>query len=144
MFVVSHRQIKKLERVESMALHESGENYLEAILILEIEHGNVRSIDVANFLDVSKPSVSRAVSILRMNEYLEMHDDGRLVLTQKGREVALTMYERHELISAYFEALGVPHDIAARDACRVEHVISSETFECIRRHSEKVITNTTE
>ena len=125
-----------------MSLHESGENYLEAIHILAIEQGNVRSIDVANFLDVSKPSVSRAVSILKTNGYLEMKDDGRLVLTEKGRNVALTMYERHELITAYFEAIGVPHDIAARDACRVEHVISAETFACIRAHAETVITDT--
>ena len=120
-----------------MALHESGENYLEAIHILEIEHGNVRSIDVAGFLDVSKPSVSRAVSILKSSGYLEMHDDGRLVLTPPGREVALTMYERHKLLTAFLEAIGVPHEAASRDACRMEHVISPETFARIREHVEK-------
>ena len=122
-----------------MALHESGENYLEAIHILEQEKGNVRSIDVAGFLDVTKPSVSRAVSILKTNGYLDMHDDGRLVLTAKGREVALMMYERHELLTSYLERIGVPHDIAARDACRIEHVLSPETFECIREHARQLL-----
>ena len=116
-----------------MKIHESGENYLETILILQKEKGSVRSIDVATELNFSKPSISRAMGILKKAEYIEIDSGGNIHLTKEGRKVAEGIYERHQLISRYFiEALGVSENTALTDACRIEHVISEEAFKCIK------------
>lgn len=120
-----------------MALHQSGEDYLEAILVLKEEKGSVRSIDVAQHLGFSKPSISRAVSILRASGYITMEKDGRLELTQAGDQVAREIYERHRLLTDWLVRLGVPPGIAAEDACKIEHDISPETFRCLKAHAEK-------
>ena len=116
-----------------MQIHESAENYLEAILALS-EKGNVRSIDVAQHLNFSKPSVSRAMSLLRENGYVIMDDDGLLHLTDTGYEIASRIYERHQLLTQWLIVLGVAPEVAREDACRIEHDISAESFECIRQH----------
>ena len=116
-----------------MKIQESGENYLETILILEMEKGNVRSVDVANRLEFSKASISRAMGILREAGYLTIDDAGNLLLTETGRKKANQIYERHKLITRFFvEALEVSEESAEKDACRIEHVISDETFEQMR------------
>ena len=117
-----------------MVLHESGEDYLEAILVLHQQKGHVRSIDVAQHLGFSKPSVSRAVSILKTNGYLTVEKDGRLELTAEGKAEAQRVYERHRFLSEWLVKLGVTPEVAAADACRIEHDISAETFECLKRH----------
>lgn len=115
-----------------MKIQESAENYLEAILMLQREKGNCRSIDVAQFLGFSKPSVSRAMSLLRENGYVVMEDGGLLTLTESGREIAERIFERHELLTEWLTRLGVSPETAQADACRIEHVISAETFERIK------------
>ena len=117
-----------------MKIQESAEDYLEAILILKNEKGLVHSIDVAHHLDVSKPSVSRAVKLLRADGYVTMADDGALELTGKGAEVAERIYERHRLLTLWFTELGVSQAQAAQDACRIEHHISAETFQKLKEH----------
>ena len=119
-----------------MALHESGEDYLEAILILKEKKGIVHSIDVAQHLSYSKPSVSRAMSILRGGGYITMEKDGRLELTEEGERVARGIYERHRLLTDWLVRLGVPPEIAAEDACKIEHDISVETFQCLKEHAQ--------
>ena len=119
-----------------MALHESGEDYLEAILVLREKQGNVRSIDVAQYLGYSKPSVSRAVSLLKASGHLRMERDGRLELTEQGERVAQGIYERHRFLTQWLIHIGVPEEIAARDACRIEHDLSPETFQCLKRHTQ--------
>jgi Mn-dependent DtxR family transcriptional regulator len=118
---------------DQMHIHESSENYLEAILALS-EKGPVRSIDVAQHLSFSKPSVSRAMSLLRENGYVVMDQDGFLTLTDAGMEIASRIYERHLLLTQWLVRLGVPEDIAAQDACKIEHDLSVESFEAIRNH----------
>lgn len=122
-----------------MEIHESAENYLEAILALG-EKGSVRSIDVAQYLGFSKPSVSRAMSLLRDNGYVTMDENSFLILTPAGREIAETIYERHRLLTQWLTWLGVPPDIAAGDACKIEHDLSPETFQALKDH----ITNHTQ
>ena len=118
-----------------MKMQESGENYLETILILKQEKGYVRSIDIAQKLDFSKPSVSRAMNLLRTNGYITMDPkEGWIELTEKGRGVAERIYERHQLLSKWLTALGVSEETAAADACRIEHVISEETFDRMKEH----------
>ena len=124
-----------------MAIRESGENYLEAIFILRRERGFVRSIDVACYLGVSKPSVSRAMSILKSEDYIEIDEDGGISLTSGGLSVAESMYERHQLLTEYLISLRVNREVAARDACRIEHVISAESFERLREHARTYIEN---
>lgn len=119
-----------------MALHQSGEDYLEAILVLEEKNGNVHSIDVAQHLGFSKPSISRAMSILKASGHITMEKDGRLELTEEGRRVAQKIYERHKFLSAWLVQLGVAPEIAAEDACKIEHDISCETFDCLKKHVE--------
>ena len=117
-----------------MKIHESAENYLETILILQQRKGSVRAIDIVNELDYTKPSVSVAMKNLRQNGYVNGSPEGHITLTPKGREIAETMYERHTLISNWLERLGVDAKTAVEDACRIEHVISAESFEAIKRH----------
>lgn len=117
-----------------MQIHESAEDYLEAILMIQLEKGHVRSIDVAHKLNYSKPSVSRAVNLLRDNGYLSMARDGMLELTDAGRVIAETIYERHVLLSRWLISLGVPEELAAVDACKMEHDVSPATFDKLRSH----------
>ena len=117
-----------------MHLHQSGEDYLETILILRKEKGTVRSIDVAQKLGYSKPSVSRAMSILRADGYIEMERSGAISLTESGERVAKAMYERHDLLTHWLTRLGVSPEVAASDACRMEHALSEETFDCIKKY----------
>lgn len=119
-----------------MKIQESAENYLEAILILGLRNHHVRSIDIANELEFSKPSVSVAMKNLRQNGYIEMDTDGFITLTQKGREIAETIYERHTLFSDWLVSLGVNQKTASEDACRIEHVISKESFDAIKKHAQ--------
>ncbi len=117
----------------TVKIQESGENYLETILILQSKNGYVRSIDVANELEFTKASVSRAMSILKEAGYITMEQNGNLVLTETGRKKAEAVYERHTLIAQFPEmTLGVDHEIAAQDSCRIEHIISEESFERIK------------
>ena len=117
-----------------MQIHESGENYLEAILMLKMEKGAVRSIDVAHQLEVSKPSVSRAMGLLRENGYITVDGEGWIELTPAGQEIAERIYERHHLLTQWLTRLGVPPEIAAEDACRIEHDISAVTFAKMKEH----------
>lgn len=117
-----------------MKIQESAENYLEAILILKQEKGMVRSIDIAHHLDYSKPSVSRAVNLLRENGYLTIEPEGGIVLTDAGLAIAQRIYERHRLMTQWLMQLGVSEKVAAEDACRIEHDISEETFRCLKAH----------
>ena len=116
-----------------MKIQESAENYLETILILHQRSGAVRSIDIANELEFSKPSVSVAMKNLRENGYIEMDPGGYITLLDKGREIAEKIYERHRLLSDWLTALGVEPSIASEDACRIEHVISAETFTAMKK-----------
>ena len=121
-----------------MKIQESGENYLETILILQNENGCVRSIDVANQLDFTKASVSRAMSILKEAGYITMEQNGNLVLTEAGNKKANAVFERHTLIAQFLEmTLGVSSDIALQDSCRIEHIISEESFERIKQYTQK-------
>lgn len=117
-----------------MKIHESAENYLETILMLKIKNPYVRSIDIANELGFSKPSVSVAMKNLRENGYITVDGNGYISLTEKGSEIAEIIYERHKLISGLLIRLGVNEKTAVEDACRIEHVISAESFEAIKNH----------
>ena len=116
---------------------ESKENYLETILILQNKNGEVRSIDIAAELDFSKPSVSVAMKNLREDNCIKVDDNGYITLTKRGREIAERVYERHLLFTDWLVSLGVPEDIAAEDACRIEHDISAESFEAIKKYIAK-------
>ena len=118
-----------------MKIHESAENYLETILILKKRQGQVRSIDIASELSFSKPSVSVAMKNLRLNGYIDVDKEGYITLLDKGLEIAEKIYERHTLFSDWLMALGVSPEVAAEDACRIEHVISNETFEAFKAHA---------
>jgi Mn-dependent DtxR family transcriptional regulator len=120
-----------------MKILESAENYLETILVLHKRNGNVRSIDIVNELDYTKPSVSIAMKHLRENGYIEMDRAGYITLLDSGREIAERMYERHTLLSKWLISLGVSPETASEDACRIEHVLSTETFEAIKKHAEE-------
>ena len=122
----------------NMKILESAENYLETILILHKRKGSVRSIDIANELEFSKPSVSIAMKNLRENGYIDVNAAGNILLLDKGREIAEKMYERHTLLSTCLQALGIAPETAAEDACRIEHVISAESFEAIKRYAAKM------
>lgn len=119
-----------------MKIQESAENYLETICILGRKGGPVRSIDIANELEYTKPSVSVAMKNLRARGYIVMDDDGYITLTESGQKIAETMYERHILLSDWLIALGVDGDTAVNDACRIEHVIGEQTFAAIKKHIE--------
>lgn len=120
-----------------MEIRESGEMYLETVLRLSEKEAPVRSIDVAEELGYSKPSVSRAVGLLRQGGYLLMDAAGYLTLTEEGRAVAVKIYERHRILSHMLMRLGVSERQAADDACKIEHVISDETFAAVKRHMEE-------
>ena len=122
-----------------MKMQESPEDYLEAILVLSRELGNVRSIDVGEYMGYSKPSVSRAVSILKKGGYVLMDDNGHLTLTDTGLEIAQKIYERHTTLTDFLIRLGVNEKTAAEDACKMEHDISDETFAAMKKHAEKYI-----
>ena len=117
-----------------MKILESAENYLETILILKNEKGNVRAIDIVNYLDFSKPSVSIALKQLENNGFISRDKDGLISLTDDGRQIAESVYERHELLTRHFISIGVSPDTAREDACRVEHYISQETFNALKKH----------
>ena len=118
-----------------MNIYESSENYLEAILSLREQHGMVRSIDIANQLHFSKPSVSVAMKKLRESGYIEMDKDGLISLLPAGEEIARRIFERHQLLTQFFIDLGVSPEVAAADACKVEHDLSEETFQKIKAHA---------
>lgn len=120
-----------------MKIKESGENYLEAILMLKQEKGNVRSIDVAHHLHVTKPSVSVAMKALKEDGYITISDDGGISLTDRGLAIADKMYERHQILAQALMALGVPEEIAYEDSCKIEHDLSNESFEKIKEYLKK-------
>lgn len=120
-----------------MQVHESSEDYLEAILMLKERKGYVRSVDVANELAFTKASVSVAMKKLRENGYVQVDADGGLVLTEAGLSIARRVYDRHRLLTEFFVRLGVDPEVAARDACRVEHDLSEQTFSKLVEHAQK-------
>ena len=121
----------------SMKILESAENYLETILILQKRNGMVRSIDIASELEYTKPSVSIAMKHLRENGYIEMDKSGHITLLDAGLEIAEMMYERHTSLTNFLIALGVSPETAKEDACRIEHIISQESFEAIKNHAKE-------
>ena len=122
-----------------MQLYESAEMYLETIYILSQSSQNVRSVDVAEALGYSRPSVSRAVGLLKKEGYLTVNGEGSLILTEKGQEIGAKIYERHTTLTAALVALGVDSQSASEDACRIEHVISEKTFAALKAHMQKYI-----
>lgn len=126
-----------------MNIHESAEDYLEAILVLKERLGLVRSIDIVNELGYTKPSVSVAMKRLRENGYIQMDGEGYISLTQQGLQVANRIYTRHRLLTDFLVYLGVSKEVAAADACKIEHDLSEETFEKIKEHALKHINKKT-
>ena len=122
-----------------MSVHESGEMYLEAILVLSRKSSFVRSVDVSEYLQYSKPSVSRAMGILRKEDYIHMDKDGAITLTQTGLALAEKILERHTVLSQLLMKLGVHQETAEADACKMEHAISDESFQAIKRFTEDLI-----
>ena len=120
-----------------MRLQESGEMYLETILTLSKNQHNVRSIDISEEMGYSKPSVSRAVGLLKNGGYIEVDKDGFITLTDSGREIAEKIYERHTILTKMLVGLGVDQETAAADACKMEHAISDISLEAIKRHLEQ-------
>lgn len=120
-----------------MHLQESGEMYLESIYVLSQRSSYVRSIDISEYMGYSKPSVSRAVNLLKNGGYIVMDEENYITLTESGREVAEKIYSRHTVLTKMLVALGVPQEVAAEDACRMEHTISDVSFEAIKRHMHK-------
>ena len=117
-----------------MKIQESAEMYLETILILSKKSAHVRSIDICEHMNFSKPSVSRAVNLLKSGGYVTVDKDGYLSLTDDGREIAEKIYERHNVLTRFLTQIGVEKEIAAQDACRIEHVLSDESIEAIKRY----------
>lgn len=120
-----------------MNLQESGEMYLETIYVLSKQSDSVRSLDVAEYMGFSKPSVSRAVKLLKDGEYITVDKDGFLHLTKSGAETAKKIYERHTVLTTLLMSLGVGEKTAAEDACKIEHVISDESFNALKEHQKK-------
>lgn len=120
-----------------MQLQESGQMYLETILILSKKSNSVRSIDISEYMSFSKPSVSRAVNLLKDGGYILISKEGYITLTASGREIAEKIYERHTILTKCLIALGVSEETAAEDACKIEHDISDETFAAIKSHVNK-------
>ena len=126
------------ERMIALKILESAENYLETILILQKRNGHVRSIDIANELDFTKPSISVAMKNLRQSGLIEIDGNGYISLLEDGRKIAETIYERHTILTNWLIGMGVPSEIADEDACKIEHVISEESFLAIKKkHTEK-------
>ncbi|MBQ7822548.1 MAG: metal-dependent transcriptional regulator [Clostridia bacterium] len=121
-----------------MFLQESGEMYLETIYILSKKSSAVRSVDIGEYMGYSKPSVSRAIGLLKTGEYVKVDADGYITLTSAGREVAEKMYERHTMLTEFLVSLGVDRECATEDACKIEHHISDESFDAIKRHFESI------
>ena len=122
-----------------MILLESGEMYLETILILQQRNTNVRSIDISEEMNFSKPSVSRAIKLLKTNGYINVDNSGYITFTNKGEEIAKEIYERHQVLTECLVFLGVPEELAAKDACKIEHDLSKETFAAIKKHMKKYL-----
>lgn len=120
-----------------MKIYASGEDYLEAVLVLQKEKGMVRSVDLARHMGFSKPSISHAVGVLKNGGFLTVDEDGYLHLTEDGREVAEKIYERHQFFTEQLVAVGVDRETAERDVCRIEHAISEETFQKLKASVEK-------
>jgi len=121
-----------------MSIHESGEMYLESIHVLLKRNGQVRAVDVSEFMGYSKPSVSRAMGLLKKGGYIQVGKDGLILLTESGLAVAEKIYQRHTLLSSLLEKLGVDPETAAEDACRLEHAISDRSFEAIKNYMESL------
>ncbi len=121
-----------------MNIYESAENYLERILMLKEENGNVKSIDIANAMNFTKASVSRAMKNLKENGYITVMENGNIYLTDKGLEIAKKIYERHQVISNFLINLGVKKEIALEDACKLEHDLSDESFNAIKNLSQYI------
>lgn len=119
------------------AIGKSAEDYLESMIILKEKNGYIRSIDIATFLGVTKPSVSNAMKRLREEGYIEMNRSGFITVTEKGMEIADKIYTRHKKLTDFFVVLGVNEEVAEDDACKIEHDLSDETFEAICNHIEK-------
>ena len=126
-----------------MSIYESGQMYLETIYILSLSKNYIRAIDVGEHLGYSKPSVSRAMSILKKNGYVTVDTDGAISLTESGMEIAKTMYMRHTVLTKMLMQLGVDEETATKDACRMEHVISEQSFAAIQKHLEQYSDHTT-
>ncbi len=122
-----------------MSVHESGEMYLEAIHVLSQKSSFVRSIDVSEYLGYSKPSVSRAMGILRSGGYIQVDKNGGITLTDSGRKIAEKIYARHTLLTKLLIHIGVSEQTAAEDACKLEHAISDESFEALKKYAEKIV-----
>ena len=129
---------KSTKEAVPLKIYESAEDYLEKILMLTERNGEVRSIDIATEMGVTKPSVSIAMKNLRENGYISVDADGFITLEEPGLEIARRIYDRHRKLTAFFVALGVDPDIAAHDACKIEHDLSDETFEAIKRHARRM------
>ena len=121
-----------------MHIQESGEMYLEAIYVLSKKLGNVRAIDVSQHLGYSKPSVSRAMGLLKKGGYIEVDEESHITLTDSGLAIAKKIYERHTLLTGLLVQLGVDKETAAEDACKLEHVLSKESFEAIKKHAKRL------
>lgn len=117
-----------------MALYESGQMYLEAIYVLLQKKDKIRAIDIGAYLGYTKPSVSRAVGVLKRDEFISVDTEGYITLTKKGRSLAEQLYERHTILTKTLVALGVDEETAADDACRIEHVISDKSFDAVKKH----------
>ena len=120
-----------------MKIQQSAENYLETIYMLSQKNGSVRSIDIANELGFSKPSVSVAMKSLRENGYIDVMGDGNIILLDPGKEIAENLYTRHTVLSQALTALGVSKETATEDACKIEHILSEESFNAIKKHFDK-------
>jgi len=127
-----------------MKIHESGEMYLENILVLKKEKKNIRSIDIVNYTGYSKPSISRAVNLLKSDGMITIDKDGFIELTEMGEARAKKIYERHLILSRFFLSLGVSNDTASQDACKIEHIISEESFEKIKLYLSSASVDTSD
>ncbi len=116
-----------------MSIYKSGEDYLETILILSRRNGNVRSVDIAHELNFKKSSVSVAMKNLRLNNYITINDNGYILLTESGLEIAAKIYERHTILTDFLKSIGVNEEVAAEDACKIEHDLSSESFDALKK-----------
>ncbi len=124
-----------------MRIQESGEMYLETIYVLSSQKNSVRAIDICEHMGYSKPSVSRAMRILKNEELIDIGSSGHITLTDKGKSIAQSMYERHTLIARFLESIGVDSAVASDDACRIEHCISEQSFEAIKKFAERSADN---